>query len=70
VVMTSDALPVNLRPEDCLPRVVEIKGGMIWEDSTIKFRAARDRYRQAFRFSMIQKKHGSWDTVLGETWVE
>lgn len=70
VVMASDAIPVNLQPDDCRPRIVEIKGAMVWEDSTVKFRSARDKYGAAFRFSMIQKKQGAWETVLGETWVE
>ena len=56
---------------DPRPRVVEIKGGFVREDSSIKFKLAMAAYGKAFRFSMIQKvKLLRWQTILGEDWVE
>jgi len=62
--------PGGYRHGDPRPRLLEIKGAHIWEDSIIKFRAAYTLFGAAFRFSMLQKKQGAWETVLGETWTE
>lgn len=37
----------------------EVKGGFTWEDSIIKFKAARDHFK-CFHFEMHQKKVGQW----------
>ncbi len=43
-------------------RLIEIKGGHIWEDSIVKFKAARARWPQ-FVFEMMQKKGGQWQRI-------
>lgn len=55
---------------DSRPRVVEIKGRHIWEDAAIKFKLAMQAYSPAFRFSMVQRREGTWQTILGEEWTE
>jgi hypothetical protein len=55
---------------DHRPWIVEVKGGHIWEDSKVKFRLAEEKYRQVFRFAMIQKNSDDWNTILGETWID
>lgn len=56
---------------DVRPRLVEIKGGHIFEDASVKFRLAMAAYYPAFRFSMVQKqKLLTWQTIAGETWIE
>ncbi len=44
-------------------RLIEVKGGYIWEDSIVKFKAARARW-PTFQFECHQKKDGSWKRIL------
>lgn len=62
--------PRDLPGLDTRPWVVEVKGVHIWEDSQVKFRAARAKYGAAFHFSMVQWTERTWQTVLGDTWTE
>ena len=56
---------------DPRPRVVEIKGGWVRDDASVKFKLAMAAYGKAFRFSMVQKvKLLNWQTILGEDWCE
>lgn len=41
----------------------EVKGAHIWDDSKVKFKAAKERYPY-FEFEMWQKKVGSWRRIL------
>lgn len=43
-------------------RLIEVKGGHIWEDSIVKFKAARARW-VTFQFEMHQKKAGQWQRI-------
>jgi hypothetical protein len=43
-------------------RFIEVKGGHIWEDSLVKFKAARARWYK-FQFEMHQKKAGEWKRI-------
>lgn len=56
--------------EDHRPWVIEIKGRHVWEDAQVKFKLARQAYHPVFRFSMIQRWQGAWQTILGEEWTE
>jgi len=55
---------------DPRPRICEIKGGFVREDSSVKFRLAMAAYGKAFRFAMLQKRGMEWQTILGETWAD
>ena len=51
-------------------RMIEIKGGHVWEDAAVKFDQARQAYGEAFRFSMIRKVRSGWETIRGEDWTD
>ena len=41
---------------------VEAKGAMIWDDSKVKFKTAKEQYPE-FDFQMFQKKQGTWRQI-------
>jgi hypothetical protein len=45
------------------PVFYEVKGGHIWDDSMVKFKAAKERHQWA-DFEMWQKKKGEWTRLL------
>jgi hypothetical protein len=56
--------------DDPRPRVVEVKGGFVRLDASVKFRLTMQAYSPAFRFSMVQRSRGTWQTIAGEEWTE
>lgn len=45
------------------PVFYEVKGGHIWDDSLVKFKAAKERHKWA-AFELWQKKAGEWRRLL------
>jgi hypothetical protein len=43
-------------------KMIEIKGGHIWDDSIVKFKVACDLY-PFIKFSMIQLKNKQWNII-------
>ena len=43
---------------------IETKGGYIWDDSKVKFKAAARQYPE-FNWAMYQEKKGKWSTQIG-----
>jgi hypothetical protein len=41
---------------------IETKGGYIWDDSKVKFKAAARQYPE-FNWAMYQEKKGKWSTL-------
>jgi hypothetical protein len=41
----------------------EVKGAHTWEDSVVKFKAAKEQY-PFFEFELHRKKQGSWTRIL------
>jgi hypothetical protein len=46
-----------------MPIFFEVKGAHIWDDSKVKFKAAKEMHQWA-RFEMWQKKKGEWKRIL------
>lgn len=46
-----------------IPIFYEVKGGHIWDDSLVKFKAAKERHTWA-SFELWQKKQGTWTRLL------
>lgn len=44
--------------------MIETKGPHIRDDALVKFRAARDKWKRAYSFSMWQLRKGEWEKIL------
>jgi hypothetical protein len=48
--------------KDDVVKMIEVKGGRIWEDSIVKFKAACELY-PFIKFVMVQYKNKQWKTI-------